>query len=165
MIDTFEPYTNDVYAWAYRLLGRHHETLDVVQDVFLKWTAQCNQSVPDHPKSWLRRVTMNRAIDVIRKNQRGPEHISDIDPTASSPVRSMDHAEQSELRQDIAMALDRLTDHQRSVLVAKIYDGMTFAQIAEEMKLAVSTIKTHYLRAIRVVRDRLHKGWSDGESS
>jgi len=164
MIDAFEPYTNDVYAWAYRLLGRHHETLDVVQDVFLKWTAQCNQSVPDHPKSWLRQVTMNRAIDVIRKNQRSLEQISDIDTTVSSPARSMDRAERSELRQDIAMALDRLTDHQRSVVVAKIYDGMTFAQIAEEMKLAVSTVKTHYLRAIRVVRDRLQKNWSDGES-
>lgn len=164
MIDTFEPYTNDVYGWAYRLLGRHHETLDVVQDVFLKWTTQCNQSVPDHPKSWLRRVTMNRAIDVIRKNQRSPEHISDIDTNISSPVRSMDHAEQSELRQDIAMAIDRLTEQQRSVLVAKIYDGITFAQIAEEMKLAVSTVKTHYLRAIRVMRDRLQKSWSDRNS-
>lgn len=164
MINTFEPYSNDVYAWAYRLLGRHHETLDVVQDVFLKWTTQCNQSVPDHPKSWLRRVTMNRAIDVIRKNQRSLEHITAIDPTVSLPAPSMDHAEQSELRKDIAMALDRVTDHQRSVLVAKIYDGMTFAQIAEEMKLAVSTVKTHYLRAIRVMRDRLQKSWSDGES-
>ncbi|MCH8244042.1 MAG: LysM peptidoglycan-binding domain-containing protein [Planctomycetes bacterium] len=60
----FEKYTADVYGWAYRLLGRHHDALDVVQDVFLRWDAQCAQHPPDQPRPWLRRVTLNRAIDL-----------------------------------------------------------------------------------------------------
>jgi RNA polymerase sigma factor (sigma-70 family) len=65
------------------------------------------------------------------------------------------------LREDIASALDRLSDIQRSVLVAKVYDEMTFAAIAAEMNVAVSTVKTHYLRAVQAVRDRLRPRWAD----
>ncbi|GAF95160.1 unnamed protein product, partial [marine sediment metagenome] len=60
---------------------------------------------------------------------------------------------------------DRLSDVQRSVIVAKVYDDMTFAQVAEELGLAVSTVKTHYLRAVGTVRDRLKRRWAKEESS
>ncbi len=160
---TFEPYTGEVYSWAYRLLGRHHDALDVVQDVFLKWTRQCKDSLPDHPRSWLRRVTMNQAIDLIRRHGRNQDHHATISAAEPASHQSMDCVEHTELRHDIALALDRLTDMQRGVLIAKIYDEMTFARIADEMSLAVSTVKTHYLRAIRVVRDRLQRHWLDEE--
>ena len=46
------------------------------------------------------------------------------------------------------------------MLIAKVYDGLTFAQIAAELKLAVPTVKTHYLRALSAVRDRLTRRWA-----
>jgi len=64
------------------------------------------------------------------------------------------------LRDEIAGALAVLTDAQRSVLIAKVYDGQTFAQIAADLGVAVPTVKTHYLRAVRAVRDRLGDRWS-----
>ena len=67
------------------------------------------------------------------------------------------------LRDDIAGALDRLSELQRGVLVAKVYDEMTFAEIATELDLALSTVKTHYLRAVRAVRDRLQRRWAEEE--
>jgi RNA polymerase sigma-70 factor (ECF subfamily) len=157
----FEQYAGQVYAWAYRFLGRHHDALDVVQDVFLRWNQQCTQGLPLQPRGWLRRVTLNRAIDVSRKRQ------TDADPTLramearSMVAESVDMLDRATLRQDIASALDRLSDVQRSVLVAKVYDELTFAEIAAEMSLAVSTVKTHYLRAVQAVRDRLRPRWAD----
>ena len=41
------------------------------------------------------------------------------------------------------------------MVVAKVYESMTFAEIALELDLAVSTVKTHYLRALQSLRDRL----------
>ena len=70
-------------------------------------------------------------------------------------------AERDELRAAIARAMGDLTDMQRSVLTAKVHDGLTFAQIAAEHDLAVPTVKTHYLRALRAVRDRLQGEWDD----
>ncbi len=166
----FERYTNEVYGWAYRLLGRHHDALDVVQDVFLRWDAQCVRQAPKQPRGWLRRVTLNRAIDLRRQRHTTQELQALACAEFASPADSYGSVEaearidREVLRDDIAAALDRLSDVQRSVLVAKVYDDMTFAQIAGELGLAISTIKTHYLRAVRAVRDRLQRRWTREDS-
>lgn len=159
----FETYTRDIYGWAYRLVGRHHDALDVVQDVFLKWSDQCTRQLPDRPRGWLRRVTLNRAADIVRRRKHETANPSDAAPSAEvSAAETMDGAA---LRSDVAEALAELTDAQRGVLVAKIYDGLTFARIAEDLGVAVPTVKTHYLRAVRAVRRRLYPKWSGEESS
>ena len=163
---SFEPYTPDVYGWAYRVLGRHHDALDVVQDVFLKWARQCGEQPPTQPRGWLRRVTLNRAIDLRRHRRRDAEPIGEMVEMVETPKTPADRAcledaiDHAALRDDIALAFDRLTEIQRGVLVAKVYDELTFAQIATELSLAVSTVKTHYLRAVQAVRDRLRARWA-----
>lgn len=154
----FEQHTAQIYGWAYRLLGRHHDALDVVQDVFLRWDAQCLRETPKQPRGWLRRVTVNRAIDLRRQRRES------IDPRACDDMAGRDEDEMSmdrdSLRADIVLALDGLSSGQRGVLIAKVYDDMTFKEIATEMELALSTVKTHYLRAIRALRDRLEPRWA-----
>lgn len=157
----FEQYAGQVYGWAYRFLGRHHDALDVVQDVFLRWDQQCTQARPLQPRGWLRRVTLNRAIDVSRKRQAGADSMTPLMKVPAADDATVEPLDRATLRLDIASALDRLTDIQRSVLVAKVYDEMTFAEVATEMSLAISTVKTHYLRAVQAVRDRLRPKWAD----
>lgn len=162
-VHAFEPYSNDVYGWAYRLVGRHHDALDVVQDVFLKWREQCATHVPEQPRGWLRRVTLNRAIDIVRSRAKTAPDTA-ITPAAERPP-TLDTADQAALRNDISMALEGLSDMQRGVLVAKIYDGMTFTKIAAEFGLAVSTAKTHYLRAVSTVRNQLQPRWGQEDAT
>ena len=153
---TFERYRDQVYGWAYRVLGRHHDALDVAQDVFLRWLSQSRRGLPDHPRGWLRTATINRSIDLLRARRvtEAPDQLSDR-PAATG----VSTAQTEELRADIAAALATLTEAQRSVLIAKVYDGLTFAAIGAEHDLALSTVKTHYLRALAAVRDRLAKRW------
>lgn len=160
----FERYTAEVYGWAYRLLGRHHDALDVVQDVFLRWDAQCARQTPKQPRGWLRRVTVNRAIDLRRQRQTGPESADEAIASVTTRDDAATGVDREVLRDDIAVAFDRLSDIQRSVLMAKVYDEMTFAQIAGELGVALSTVKTHYLRAVRTVRDRLQQRWAEEKS-
>ena len=153
----FEAYRNEVYGWAYRLLGEHHDALDVAQDVFLKWIDQCRDAQPRNPRAWLRRVTIRRAIDVQRSStsRRAREKSArsstvHVETTAGS---------RAELREEIVDALESLSEMQRSVLVAKVFDGLTFARIAAELEIAVPTVKTHYLRAVVALRNRLGDQW------
>ena len=154
----FELYRGEVYTWAYRLVGRHHDALDVVQDVFLRWIQYDDRSSLRNPRAWLRRVTTNRAIDFARslnaisKRERDSAHAEVSD--AELPL-------QDELRADLVAALDKLSEMQRSVLIAKVFDGLTFARIAAELEIAVPTAKTHYLRALTTMRNRLGDRWEN----
>ena len=156
-VGVFERYRRDVYAWAYRLLGRHHDAQDAAQDVFLRWLLQSRRAVPDNPRGWLRQVTVNRAIDLLRA-RRPAEPATDTAMCSERPA-GLEHADRQELRGDIANAIGSVTEAQRGVLIAKVYDGLTFAQIAAELGVAVPTVKTHYLRALTAVRDALARRW------
>ncbi|MFH0983584.1 MAG: RNA polymerase sigma factor [Planctomycetota bacterium] len=161
-VGVFEGHRREVYGWAYRLLGRHHDAQDTAQEVFLRWLAQSRRAVPENPRGWLRQVTVNRAIDQLRLRR------TTVPPTEAvmphSTASECDELEKRELRSEVAAALAQLTEAQRSVLVAKVYDGLTFAEIAIELGVAVPTAKTHYLRALSAVRDSLARHWAPERS-
>ena len=148
----FEQNRAQVYAWAYRLVQNHHDALDVTQEVFIKWwRANGEGSVTGNPLGWLRRVTVNLAIDTIRSAARKASHR----PAAAPIVAEPQDPARRETASRIAEALETLTERQRSIVVAKVYDGCTFAQIAEQMDVAVPTVKSHYLRGLEALRRKL----------
>ncbi len=157
----FEQHAQAMYGWAYRLLGRHHDALDVVQDVYMKWAAQCRREFPRFPGGWLRQATLRRAIDLVRRRRWEGTPLDQAGPTGSAACGSevVEPGDVQQLRADIAAALHALSDAQRAVLCAKVFDELTFAEIAAETGLAVSTVKTHFARAVRAVRERLENRW------
>ncbi len=165
-LDDFSRHSREVYGWAYRVLGRHHDALDVVQDVFLRWMRTNDKPPLSSNRAWLRRVTLNRSIDVFRGRRAKtlPNELLDAKP-ASRVDSASAQAERDELRRDVATGLESISDVQRSILIAKTFDGLTFARIAEEHGVSVSTAKTHYLRAVRAIRDQLQTRWKSEEQA
>lgn len=149
--DGYQQHAEEVYAWALRIVGRHHDALDVAQDVFLQWQKQCDRATPRAPRAWLRRTTTNRAIDFVRKRGKERALTQAIDPIAGRDMRAGQGGVGDE-NQPLGLALDELSEMQRMVLLAKVFDEMTFANIASELELAVPTVKTHYLRALQALR-------------
>jgi len=160
-IASFQEHADAVYAWAFRILGRHQDALDVVQEVFLRWSGQCQREAPKHPRGWLRRVTLNKAIDLIRSSRIVSVSERANQSADRAPSIGIESCDMDQLRRDVSAALECLTDAQRSVLAAKVFDNMTFAAIAQEQELAVSTVKTHYVRAVGVLREQLRSSWGD----
>jgi RNA polymerase sigma-70 factor (ECF subfamily) len=159
LLEQFRP---RIYRWARIVLGHHHDAQDVTQEVLLRLVrAAGTDNEPTRPEAWLRRVTYNAAIDRIR--QKRPAALP-AEPALRAANRSTADASAigNQLREQIVAALARVSESQRLVLCAKVFDGMTFAQIAEQMDLAVPTVKTHYLRAVRALRTLLAEhGWED----
>ena len=84
----FERHRREVYGWAYRFLGRHHDALDAAQDVFLRWLAQSRRALPENPRGWLRQVTINRAIDLLRRRRTRKMKIPN--PPLTAPTNDLE---------------------------------------------------------------------------
>ncbi len=153
-----------VYRWAYRMLRNDHDAMDATQEVLLRWVRQQRigalpgpETAADHSTAWLRRTTVNHCIDLLRRGRRraaGPIELADASPSKgrAGPGEAA-HAHEAQER--IVSAVATLSEQQRAVLVAKIYDDETFAEIARAMGISESSAKTHYLRALRHLREAL----------
>ena len=123
-----------------------------MQEAFIKLATQT--PVPDDPVAWLARVVRNSAVDLIRSNQRRvvreaeavaqrPAWLEAVDPLASdnpSPV-------------EIQHALSILDPITRDIVVAHIWNQMTFRQIAEAFELSTATTHRKYETGIEVLRN------------
>ena len=146
----FESAKPQIYRWAYRLLRNHQDALDATQSVLMK----ALQGLPlDRARqdAWMRRVTINHCFDILRRHRELPGNWS----AASRDRGPAAECEDAERRDRICDALQQLTAIQRLVLLAKTYDDESFEAIASSMGISASSVKTHYTRAVRKMRDLL----------
>lgn len=123
-------YLVDRYAAALALYARTWCRCpeDVVQDVFIRFARQ--RETPVHPAAWLYRAVRNGAISAGRSERRRVNHEGYVASHAAlmfvppDDAGGLDAAAASD-------ALAKLPDDQREVIVAHLWGGLTFEQIAD----------------------------------
>ena len=150
MAACFEAHRARVYGWAYGLCRRHDDAADVVQDTFAR-LIESRPALPNQAATvaWLRRVAERIVVDRWRRAAARPR-ISEALPAGIDPENA-----DEETRRAVREALQSLSPQQRLVILARFYDDLTFEQTAAELGISVPTAKTHYLRALAALRDRL----------
>ena len=150
----FETHRARVYRWAYAMCRRHADAADALQEVFVRMLRH-QPELPNDAAAvgWLRRTTASVVIDRWR-SRASRESQTATTPTAEShsPAAAL---ESSELAERARAAMSRLSHQQCLILLARVYDRLSFREIAEELGIAASSAKTHYLRALMHVRTHL----------
>lgn len=127
---------------------------DVVQETFIKayerlTTFEARASF----KSWLFQIAVNTAKNKLRARR---DEVSDIDnvPLAVAPVAesSLVHSAVAKL---IQAYIDMLPIKQKTALVLRIYEDLSFKEIAEIMECPYDTAKANYRHALMKLRDQL----------
>ncbi len=146
----YESAKAQIYRWAYRLLQNEHDALDATQAVLLK-ALTAPAASRERQRAWLRKVTINYCIDHIRRRREVVEQVE----TASPGPDEVSDLERAEQRERITAALRHLSDTQRVVLLTKVYDQETFEDIARSLNISASSVKTHYVRALKKMHQQL----------
>jgi RNA polymerase sigma-70 factor (ECF subfamily) len=121
---------------------------DVVQDAFLKLVR--SHPPPRQVVPWLYRVVRNGALDAARSARRRLRHES----AAARPERWFAGGE-AEGIDAAAGALAALPLEQREPIVAHLWGGLTFEQIAELADCSASTAFRRYAAGLAALRARL----------
>jgi RNA polymerase sigma-70 factor (ECF subfamily) len=123
---------------------------DVVQEAFLKLVRQRNP--PERPVAWLFRVVRNAALSAARAHKRRRHH--ETVAAARAPAWFMPVAEGLDA-DEAARALQALPLDQRETIVAHLWGGLTFAEIAELTGTSSSGAHRHYAAGLAALRERL----------
>ncbi len=128
-----------------------HVPEDVVQEAFLLLVRQV--VAPDNPVGWLYRVVRNRAINAARSRGRQSRR-----ETAAATCGEPWFEPTDGDRLDAVAATDALKHlpiEQREAIVARLWGGLSFEEIARLIEMSLSKVYRSYQRGLVALRERL----------
>lgn len=143
----FQQYQEDIYRISYAYVKNKNDALDVVQEVayrsFKKIETLKN---PEYFKTWLIKITITCSIDFIRKNKK----VIQLDSVHEKFIGSVD--EDASFLITLQDLLDQLNENEKSIIILKFYQGYSFKEIAELLKMPLGTTKSVLYRALNKLR-------------
>ena len=122
---------------------------DIVQEAFVRfWRKQ--HSI--HNRALLFATVRSISLDLLRRDIRRARREADAfaDAEQSTPAPQFDAT--SESQQALAVAIDRLPAEQREVLVMKIWNELTFADIGTVLEISQNTAASRYRYALAALK-------------
>ena len=148
-----------ILTFATRLLGNTHRAEEALQETFVSvWFHRHTYKYPRYFRPWLFRIAHNKCRGLMRPHDfLGAELPPDADPpdsVRSSPAFSgpVDVAIAAETSTIVQNALARLPAQQRAVLVMRLWNAMTYTEIAESLDLAEPTTRSTMHSALASLR-------------
>ncbi|MEU1078706.1 RNA polymerase sigma-70 factor [Streptomyces sp. NPDC005908] len=159
--EVFEEHRPLLMGVAYRMLGRVADAEDVVQDAWLRWSADDRSGVRE-PRGFLVRVTTRLAIDRLRRiKARGETYVG---PWLPEPYVTdfggtvADTAERAVLADSVSLAvlvvMETLSPLERAVFVLREAFGHSYADIAAMTGRGEAAVRQLGARARRHVDER-----------
>jgi len=147
-----------VYWIARRVMGKHDDAADVVQDVFVRMFKALKGFRGDSEFStWLYRIAMNVSLNAIRA-KRVKDFIR-YDDTIESRSEELPDAEllRNEYQTVLERAIQRLPPKQKLVFMMRYYDEMPYEEMAKLLKKSVGGLKANYFHALKKVQEYVRK--------
>lgn len=144
----YDRYGGAVYRLALALLGREADAEDVLQDVFLGLLRR-RRDLRD-PRAYLLAAARHRAVSILRR--RRWETTSAEQPIPLLEGGGLDPNDAAAARQ-IEQALTRLPAEQREVIVLRVYEGLSFPEIARVVRTNANTAASRYRYGMARLRE------------
>jgi RNA polymerase sigma-70 factor, ECF subfamily len=153
-----------VFAVAYRMLGRRADAEDVAQQAFVDAYAALDRFSSDGRGgnafgSWLLRIAINRCKDVLKSKKRTEESLGDEPGDGAifshRPADPEAKLLEARHRSSLERALASLPPKYREVLVLKDVEELPYEEIREILRLPITTLKIRVLRARGMMREAL----------
>jgi RNA polymerase sigma-70 factor (ECF subfamily) len=150
-----------LHAPALRLYARQWPAgdEDLVQEAFIS-LAQC-QTVPDRVLPWLYRVVRNGVLAAGRseaRRRRRQDEVRTAEAWFASADNQLDGQEATRLLADLPL-------EQREVIVARIWGGLTFDEVAQLVGCSLPTAHRRYGAGLATLREKLERPWIRNSST
>ena len=126
----------------YRFADGTREEVEVTEEFALEYAEMEHKDALIERKETRRHQSLDKSL----------EHGFDIpDPQANIS----EEIERKELSEEIRKALHKLTEKQRTVVLLRISDGMSFREIGERMSLGTYTVRDYFYNAVKKLQNFL----------
>ena len=149
----FEQFEADIYRMAYVYVKNKEDALDLVQEVAYQSFKKIDTlKKPEYVKTWLMRITINCALNLIKENNKVMPLHTDFEGLVG--------AEDTDIALAVSLhkLIDLLKEDEKSVILLKYYDDRTLKEISEILEMPLGTAKSVLYRALDKLRQNLQEG-------
>ena len=153
--DFHEAISNRSDRWfsaCLRITRNHELAEDAVQDALLSaWNKRHQFQRSARLETWIHRIAVNAALQLLRKNRPGVFEPLDID-VADDDITPEGARSIEELGNDLSAAIARLSEIERVCFVLKHLEQWRLQEIADELNVKVDTVKQALFRGVKKLR-------------
>jgi len=144
-IELYRLFYRNMYNVSYRILNHSAEAEDAMQEAFIA-AFQRLESFRGEVSfgSWLKRIVINRSIDLLRKKKMHLEDLSKLSHRTDDETTEFEDEVSVEM---VKTAIANLPDNYRVVLSLFLLEGYDHEEIAEIMKISNGSSRIIYHRA------------------
>lgn len=168
IVDHFQ---QQIFLYCCRLLGNRYDAEDAVQDIFVKAYRSIHSYKPQVSFSaWLYRIAMNHCYNLLRKERlhRRWLRLFKQDLTTASAEQEIVGRLYS---YPIEQALKQLTPEDRNMVVLRVLEQRSFAEISEVLMVSPNALHKRMKRiqrklqtALNLVQEKEEKGCHETEN-
>ena len=158
--ELIQRYYREIYAFTYRQTGERELALDLTQEIFIT-VLQGIYAFEAGFRTWAYRVAANRITDYYRSKSYKKEKLQQpLQWETEEEKTARDLAEHMVQKEEIRRIMDIVVSYECEwirIFQKKCFEEKTFAQIAEEMDLAESTVKTRFYQMLKRIRQEVQR--------
>jgi RNA polymerase sigma-70 factor (ECF subfamily) len=145
-----------VFSLAWRMTGDRGMAEEIAQDVLLELDRNLRKMASaEHVRFWLRRVTINRSTDALRRRDvREPGWDEGFWIELEERHGLVESDEGSAMSMRIEELMASLPETQRAALILRYQEDLTPEEIAATLKSPVATVKSQMQRGLKLLRLR-----------
>ena len=155
-----ERYQNKAYAISIKIVQNHDDTLDCVQDSFIKaFRSLSSFNFQSSFNTWLYRIVTNTSLDLLRKNKKYQSNIPIEKPLSGDDddddfIQIEDQkadveniAESNETVKAVREAISQLSEDLKKVILLFEIEQFSLIEVSEILNIPVGTVKSRLFRA------------------
>ncbi len=152
----YDDHAQALFAFLLNFTRNEADTRDVLQDIFVKLAKQPDllDSARDE-RAFLLRLAHNAAIDLMRRRGSRDKHHEQFCTEQISTFAPTGDPDEAAFRAELSVALGELPSDQRAVVHLKLWEGLTFEQIAAALEIPLNTAASRYRYGLDKLRTRL----------
>ena len=150
--EIYRLYYKSMYNSSLRIVGIPEEAEDIMQESFLTAFRKLKTYSGDVSfGAWLKKIVINRSLDVLRKRKVIFEELHAELPVVSEPEPEVD----SITMEEVKSAIDMLSDGYRTILSLILLEGYDHEEVSEILGIKNVTSRTQFSRARQRLKEIL----------
>ncbi len=150
-------YSEQLYWRIRKIVIGHEDSNDVLQNVYVKiWRGLSTFRFESKLSTWMHRIATNEALNFVNEKRRKVfGNQVEIGEMLANTLESDIYVNGSEMEMRLQRALLRLSERQRLIFNMRYFEDMTNETVAEELGVAVGTIKATYHQSVKKIEELL----------